>query len=101
MNYHQNILELIGNTPLVKLTRVTAGIKATILAKLEFMNPGGSVKDRIAVYMVEKAIKNGLLKPGGTIIESTSGNTGIGLAMYAAVKGFKAIFTIPDKMREM
>ncbi|CUS80074.1 cystathionine beta-synthase [Candidatus Kryptonium thompsonii] len=100
MNYHQNILELIGNTPLVKLTRVTAGIKATILAKLEFMNPGGSVKDRIAVYMVEKAIKNGLLKPGGTIIESTSGNTGIGLAMYAAVKGFKAIFTIPDKMSQ-
>lgn len=100
MNYHQNILELIGNTLLVKLTRVTAGIKATILAKLEFMNPGGSVKDRIAVYMVEKAIKNGLLKPGGTIIESTSGNTGIGLAMYAAVKGFKAIFTIPDKMSQ-
>ncbi len=100
MNYHQNILELIGNTPLVKLTKVTAGIKATILAKLEFMNPGGSVKDRIAVYMVEKAIKNGLLKPGGTIIESTSGNTGIGLAMYAAVKGFKAIFTIPDKMSQ-
>lgn len=100
MNYHQNILELIGNTPLVKLTRVAAGIKATILAKLEFMNPGGSVKDRIAVYMVEKAIKNGLLKPGGTIIESTSGNTGIGLAMYAAVKGFKAIFTIPDKMSQ-
>ncbi|CUS82242.1 cystathionine beta-synthase [Candidatus Kryptonium thompsonii] len=100
MNYHQNILELIGNTPLVKLTRVTAGIKATILAKLEFMNPGGSVKDRIAVYMVEEAIKNGLLKPGGTIIESTSGNTGIGLAMYAAVKGFKAIFTIPDKMSQ-
>jgi len=100
MNYHQNILELIGNTPLVKLTRVTAGIKATILAKLEFMNPGGSVKDRLAVYMVEKAIKNGLLKPGGTIIESTSGNTGIGLAMYAAVKGFKAIFTIPDKMSQ-
>ena len=100
MNYHQNILELIGNTPLVKLTKVTAGIKATILAKLEFMNPGGSVKDRIAVYMIEKAIKNGLLKPGGTIIESTSGNTGIGLAMYAAVKGFKAIFTIPDKMSQ-
>jgi cystathionine beta-synthase len=69
-----------------------------VLAKLEFMNPGGSVKDRIAVYMVEKAVKMGLLKPGGTIIESTSGNTGIGLAMYAAVKGFRAIFTIPDKM---
>ncbi|CUT08793.1 Pyridoxal-phosphate dependent enzyme [Candidatus Kryptonium thompsonii] len=90
MNYHQNILELIGNTPLVKLTKVTAGIKATILAKLEFMNPGGSVKDRIAVYMIEKAIKNGLLKPGGTIIESTSGNTGIGLAMYAEV-GYKPV----------
>lgn len=100
MQFYQNILEVVGNTPLVKLNRITEGIKATVLAKLEFMNPGGSVKDRIAVYMVEKAVKMGLLKPGGTIIESTSGNTGIGLAMYAAVKGFRAIFTIPDKMSQ-
>lgn len=98
MKYYENILGIVGNTPLVKLNKVTKDINVTILAKLEFMNPGGSVKDRIAVYMVEKAIKNGLLKPGGTIVEATSGNTGIGLAMYAAVKGFKAIFTIPDKM---
>lgn len=100
MKYHENILGIVGNTPLIKLNKITKDVNATILAKLEFMNPGGSVKDRIAVYMVEKAIKNGLLKPGGTIVEATSGNTGIGLAMYAAVKGFKAIFTIPDKVSQ-
>ncbi len=100
MKYHENILGIVGNTPLVKLNKIAKDVDATILAKLEFMNPGGSVKDRIAVYMVEKAIKKGFLKPGGTIIESTSGNTGIGLAMYAAVKGFKAVFTIPDKMSQ-
>ncbi len=100
MKYYENILDIVGNTPLVKLNKVTKGLNPTILAKLEFMNPGGSVKDRIAVYMVEKAVKKGLLKPGGTIVECTSGNTGIGLAMYAAVKGFKSIFTIPDKMSQ-
>lgn len=100
MKYYEDILGIVGNTPLIKLNKITKDVNATILAKLEFMNPGGSVKDRIAVYMVEKAIKNGLLKPGGTIVEATSGNTGIGLAMYAAVKGFKAIFTIPDKMSQ-
>ncbi len=100
MKYHENILGIVGNTPLVKLNKIAKDVDATILAKLEFMNPGGSVKDRMAVYMVEKAIKKGFLKPGGIIIESTSGNTGIGLAMYAAVKGFKAIFTIPDKMSQ-
>ncbi len=100
MKYYENILGIVGNTPLVKLNKITKDVNATILAKLEFMNPGGSVKDRMAVYMVEKAVKNGLLKPGGTIVEATSGNTGIGLAMYAAVKGFKAIFTIPDKMSQ-
>lgn len=100
MKYYENIIGVVGNTPLVKLNKIAKDVKAMILAKLEFMNPGGSVKDRIAVYMVEKAIRNGLLKPGGTIVEATSGNTGIGLAMYAAVKGFKAIFTIPDKMSQ-
>ncbi len=92
------ILDTIGNTPLVRLNNITKGIGAEILAKLEFFNPGGSVKDRMAIYMVEEAVKRGLLKPGGTIVENTSGNTGIGLALYAAVKGYKTIFTIPDKM---
>lgn len=96
--YYDNITDLVGNTPLVKLSRVAEGIKATVLAKLEFMNPGGSVKDRMAFYMIKEAEKEGKLKPGGTIVEATSGNTGVGLAMYAASKGYKAIFTIPDKM---
>lgn len=98
MHYYDNITDLVGNTPLVRLQRLTRGIKAKILAKLEFMNPGGSVKDRMAFYMVKEAEKEGKLKPGGTIVEATSGNTGVGLAMYAASKGYKAIFTIPDKM---
>uniref|UniRef100_A0A7V3RG60 Cysteine synthase family protein n=1 Tax=candidate division WOR-3 bacterium TaxID=2052148 RepID=A0A7V3RG60_UNCW3 len=92
------ILDTIGNTPLVRLHNITKGIKAKILAKLEFFNPGGSIKDRMSIYMVEQAVKKGLLRPGGTIVENTSGNTGIGLALYAAVKGYRAIFTIPDKM---
>jgi cystathionine beta-synthase len=95
---HDNILQTIGNTPLVRLNRVTGGVKPTLLAKVEFFNPGGSVKDRIGIYMIEKAEKAGLLKPGGTIVESTSGNTGLGLALAAAVKGYKAILTMPDKM---
>lgn len=98
MKYHNDILGTIGNTPLVRLNRVAKGIKPTVLVKIEFFNPGGSVKDRMAIYMVEEAVKKGLLKPGGTLVENTSGNTGIGLALYAAVKGYKAIFTIPDKM---
>ncbi len=98
MKYYNNILETIGNTPLVQLRNITKGIKPLILAKLEFLNPGGSIKDRMAVYMVEEAVKKGLLKPGGIIVENTSGNTGMGLALYAAVKGYKAVFTIPDKM---
>jgi cystathionine beta-synthase len=96
--YYDNITDLVGNTPLVKLSRVAEGAKATVLAKLEFMNPGGSVKDRMAFYMIKEAEKEGKLKPGGTIVEATSGNTGVGLAMYAASKGYKSIFTIPDKM---
>lgn len=98
MKYFENILETIGNTPLVRLHNIVRNLKPKILAKLEFFNPGGSVKDRMAVFMLEAAIKKGALKPGGVIVENTSGNTGVGLALYAVVKGFKVIFTIPDKM---
>src|SRR5437867_6653878 len=94
------ILDTIGNTPLVRLNRVSEGVEAEILAKLENLNPGGSVKDRIGVAMLQDAEKKGLLKPGGTIIEPTSGNTGTGLAIVACVKGYKMIFTMPDKMSE-
>ncbi len=95
---NESILEAIGSTPLVRLNRVGADLQARLYAKIEFTNPGGSVKDRIAVSMVEQAEKAGLLKPGGTIIEATSGNTGVGLAMVAAVKGYRCIFIMPDKM---
>ena len=97
MNYHDNILSLIGRTPLVKLNRLTQGIKATVLAKMENLNPGFSVKDRIGISMIEAAEREGILKPGGTIVEATSGNTGIGLALAAAVKGYKCIFVMTDK----
>jgi cystathionine beta-synthase len=100
METHKTILDIIGNTPLVRLNKVSQGLKPTILAKLENLNPGGSVKDRIGIAMVEQAEQKGLLKPGGTIIEPTSGNTGVGLAMVASVKGYKMIFVMPDKMSE-
>ena len=93
----ENILETIGNTPLVKIRKLNDG-KAQVIAKVEYFNPGGSVKDRIGVAMIEAAEKNGTLKPGGLIIEPTSGNTGIGLALAAAVKGYKLILTMPDTM---
>ncbi len=95
---YENILEKIGNTPLVRLNKITKGVKATILAKLEYLNPGGSVKDRIGLAMIEVAERTGLIKPGYTIVEPTSGNTGIGLALAAVTKGYKIIFTVPDKM---
>jgi len=95
--YYNSILETIGNTPLVKLNRVIQGTDATILVKVEYLNPGQSIKDRIAVKMIDDAEKNGLIKPGGTIIEGTSGNTGMGLALVAAVRGYKCIFTTNDK----
>jgi len=96
-NVHDSILSAIGNTPLVRLNKVVRGIEATVYAKVETFNPGHSIKDRMALRMVEDAEKKGLLKPGGTIIEGTSGNTGMGLAMAAIVKGYKCIFTTTDK----
>ncbi len=98
MAFHANVLSAIGRTPLVKLDRVVPRDAATVLVKLEFMNPGGSIKDRMALHIVEKAEKAGLLRKGGTIVENTSGNTGVGLAIAAAVKGYRCIFTMPDKM---
>ncbi len=100
MKYKNNILEQIGNTPLIKLNRINKGLKPQIFAKLESANPGGSVKDRIGYSMVLDAEKSGELKPGGTIIEATSGNTGIGIALSAAVKGYKSIFVVTDKVSE-
>ncbi len=97
MQYYNSIIETIGNTPLIKLNRVCKGLKGTILAKVEYFNPGNSVKDRIAIKMIEDAEKEGKLKPGGTIIEGTSGNTGMGLALAAIAKGYKCIFTMADK----
>ena len=97
MDYYQNVLGLIGHTPLIKLNRLSKGLKPLVLAKMENLNPGFSVKDRIGVSMVEAAERAGVLKPGGTIVEATSGNTGIGLAIVAAVKGYKCIFVMTDK----
>ena len=97
MQYAKNILETIGNTPLVRLNNITKGIEATVLAKVEFFNPGSSVKDRMALKMVEDAEQDGRLKPGGTIVEGTSGNTGMGLALAAIVKGYQLICVSTDK----
>ncbi|MFQ5694384.1 MAG: cystathionine beta-synthase [Terriglobia bacterium] len=94
---YRNILEAVGRTPLVRLNRLTQGLKCEVYVKVDYLNPGGSVKDRIALTMIEDAERRGLLKPGGTIIEGTSGNTGMGLALAAAVKGYKVIFTLNDK----
>jgi cystathionine beta-synthase len=98
MNFKNNILELIGNTPLIKLNKINKGLKPQIFAKLESRNPGGSVKDRIGIAMIEAAEKSGKLKPGGMIVEATSGNTGIGLALACAIKGYKSIFVVTDKV---
>src|SRR3954454_12339289 len=91
---------MIGHTPLVRLHSVTEGIAATVLAKIEYVNPGGSVKDRIALRMVEDAEKAGLLQPRGTIVEPTSGNTGVGLALVAQTRGYRCVFVCPDKVSE-
>ena len=93
-----NILNLIGNTPMLKLNKLAEGLQGTVLAKLEFLNPGGSIKDRIGISMLEAAEAQGLIKPGFTIVEPTSGNTGLGLAIAAIAKGYKMVFTLPDKM---
>src|SRR5918992_4483615 len=95
---YPTVLELVGSTPLVRLQRLVADNAATVVAKLEYLNPGGSVKDRIGMKMIEAAEREGKLKPGGTIVEPTSGNTGTGLAIAAALKGYRCIFVMPDKM---
>lgn len=97
---YDSIIEAIGNTPIVRLNRVARGARANLFAKLEFTNPGGSIKDRIGYWMIEDAERRGALQPGGTIIEGTSGNTGVGLAMAAAIKGYKCVFILPDKMSQ-
>jgi len=100
MKYAQTVTDLIGDTPLVKLNRVTEGIAATVLAKVEYLNPGGSSKDRIATRIIDAAERDGLLKPGGTIVEPTSGNTGVGLALVAQQRGYRCVFVLPDKVGE-
>ncbi|GAA3391546.1 cystathionine beta-synthase [Cryptosporangium minutisporangium] len=100
MRYFESVVDLIGGTPLVKLRSLAEGVPGTVLAKIEYLNPGGSVKDRIAVRMIEAAEKSGELRPGGTIVEPTSGNTGVGLAIVAQTKGYKCIFVCPDKVSE-
>jgi cystathionine beta-synthase len=100
MQYYESVLDLIGNTPLVRLNSVTEGVAATVLAKIEYLNPGGSIKDRIAQRMIDEAEASGALKPGGTIVEPTSGNTGVGLAMVAQQRGYECVFVCPDKVSE-
>jgi len=100
MRYVEHVSELVGNTPLVRLTHLAEGLDATILAKVEYVNPGGSVKDRIALKIIEAAEQSGALRPGGTIVEPTSGNTGVGLALVAQRKGYRCVFVCPDKVSQ-
>ncbi|AJT41827.1 cystathionine beta-synthase [Psychromicrobium lacuslunae] len=100
MKYANSVLDLIGNTPLVKLNKVTEGIQATVLAKVEYFNPGGSAKDRIAVKMLDEAAREGKIAPGGTVVEPTSGNTGVAMAMVAQQRGYHCVFAVPDKIAE-
>ncbi|HVD69658.1 MAG TPA: pyridoxal-phosphate dependent enzyme, partial [Actinomycetota bacterium] len=100
MQVLDTFLDAMGDTPLVRLHSVTRGVEATVLAKVEMLNPGGSVKDRIGIRMIEAAERAGTLRPGGTIVEPTSGNTGHGLAIAAAIRGYKCIFVMPDKMSQ-
>src|SRR5690625_560067 len=100
MKFAEHIIDLVGHTPLVRLNSVTQGLSATVLVKVEYLNPGGSAKDRIALAMVEEAERTGALKPGGTIVEPTSGNTGVGLALVAQRKGYRCVFVCPDKVSE-
>src|ERR671932_2533242 len=94
----ETILDAVGNTPLVRMSRLAADTRTPVVAKVEQLNPGGSVKDRIGLAMIEAAEHEGLLRPGGTIVEPTSGNTGTGLAIAAAIKGYRMVFVMPDKM---
>ena len=100
MQYYESMVDLVGNTPLVRLTSVARGLPPTVLAKVEYLNPGGSVKDRIAVRMIEAAEESGELRPGGTIVEPTSGNTGVGLAIVAQQRGYDCVFVLPDKVSQ-
>ncbi|HEX2719223.1 MAG TPA: cysteine synthase family protein, partial [Gemmatimonadaceae bacterium] len=97
---YDSVIETIGWTPLIRLSRITRGLRTPVYGKAEFFNPGGSVKDRIGLPIIERAERDGTLKPGGTIVEGTSGNTGVGLAIAAALKGYRCIFTMPDKMSQ-
>src|SRR5436309_8743144 len=98
MPVFQNILQAIGRTPMVRLNKLVGSKDAAVYAKCEFMNPGGSIKDRMALYILDKAEREGRIKPGGALVEHTSGNTGMGVALWAAVKGYRCVFTMPDKM---
>lgn len=100
LRVHESILQTIGKTPLVRLNRVASHLRCPLFAKVEFFNPGGSIKDRIGLNIITEAEQSGRLKPGGTIVESTSGNTGVGLAIVAAIKGYKTVFVLPDKMSQ-
>ena len=97
---YSDVVEAVGNTPIVRLNRLTEGLEANIYVKLEYLNPGGSVKDRPAIQIIRDAEEAGTLRPGGTIVEATSGNTGMGLAMVAAIRGYKTVCVMPDKMSE-
>src|ERR671927_398603 len=97
---YSSVLETIGWTPLLRLNRITRGVRAAVYGKAEFFNPGGSIKDRIGMPIIERAEREGKLKPGGTVVEGTSGNTGVGLAIAAAIRGYRCVFTIPDKMSQ-
>src|SRR5256714_11863310 len=100
MRFAEHVMDLVGDTPLVKLNAVTGGMRPLVLAKVEYFNPGGSVKDRIALRMIDAAEASGALRPGGTIVEPTSGNTGVGLAMVAQRRGYRCVFVVPDKVSE-
>jgi cystathionine beta-synthase len=100
MEVYDSLLDVVGGTPLIRLSRLGRGLAPALLAKVEYLNPGGSVKDRIGLAMVERAERSGQLKPGGTIVEPTSGNTGAGLAIVAALKGYRCVFVMPDKMSQ-
>src|SRR5436190_8918530 len=100
MRFAEHVMDLVGDTPLVKLNAVTGGLRPLVLAKVEYFNPGGSVKDRIALRMIDAAEASGALRPGGTIVEPTSGNTGVGLAMVAQRRGYRCVFVVPDKVSE-